>query len=57
MSKPKPHGRYKKPCPDLPKGVTCPLCGSGYICLQPERKAIPATTKGDTIDARGELQS
>lgn len=29
--------RYKKPCPGLPKGERCPLCGGSYTCQQPDR--------------------
>jgi hypothetical protein len=32
--------RLKKPCPDLPKGQRCGLCGGTYVCLQPERKKL-----------------
>jgi hypothetical protein len=31
---------YRKPCPDPPKGATCPLCGGTYVCLQPLRKKL-----------------
>ena len=33
--------RPRKPCPDLPKGTRCPLCGSSYVCLQTWRKNSP----------------
>lgn len=37
-------GNFKKPCPDLPKGQRCPLCGGAYVCLQPKRpKPVKAT--------------
>ena len=29
------------PCPNLPKGVTCPLCGGRYACLQSNRPKAP----------------
>lgn len=25
------------PCPDLPKGQACPLCGGRFVCLQSDR--------------------
>lgn len=41
MSKPvipgHPNGR-DKPCPNLPKGPRCPLCGGAFVCLQTWRK-------------------
>jgi hypothetical protein len=40
--KPKREPRYRKPCPDLPKGQRCPLCGSSYICVQWQRKKLAA---------------
>lgn len=33
-----PAKRPRKPCPDLPKGVRCPLCGGEFVCLQSWRK-------------------
>ena len=30
--------RPRKPCPDLPKGQRCHLCGGEFICLQSWRK-------------------
>lgn len=34
-----------KPCPNLPKGQHCPLCGGAFICLQSWR---PKASKPDT---------
>lgn len=25
------------PCPDLPEGEECPLCGARVFCMEPER--------------------
>lgn len=33
------------PCPNLPKGTRCPLCGGAYICLQSNRPKAPGTVK------------
>lgn len=32
-----------KPCPNLPKGVRCPLCQGAWVCLhwQKRKPAIP----------------
>ena len=38
MSKKERKPAYRKPCPDLPKGERCPLCGSIYVCRQSERQ-------------------
>lgn len=35
--------RYKKPCPDPPRGQRCPLCEQSYVCLHPDRKKEDAT--------------
>lgn len=40
MTEQKRKPAYRKPCPNLPKGQRCPLCGGAYICLQSARKKI-----------------
>lgn len=34
-------GKGSKPCPNLPKGVKCPLCAGTYLCLQSWRRKAP----------------
>jgi len=33
---------YRKPCPQLPSGTRCPLCGAAYVCVQFTRPARAA---------------
>lgn len=44
-----------KPCPNLPKGEICPLCGAQYICRQPNRPKAPSTLAQQVASVQAEV--
>ena len=46
---------YTLPCPNLPKGKRCPLCGGAYVCLQYTRRkdTDPAIERSAQSQATG----
>ena len=45
-----------KPCPNLPKGQICPLCGAAWICRRSDLpKAPPSTLAQQVASAQAEV--